>query len=435
MLPVMTIVSSTSVLARFFKLFINKFFTRRAVIFAALLMCFTLFPPTAFANDAVSVTGPPEWLSRAAERAVNAVWGELKQHNMSQRGALKTLVLVGSRLFNGYSVTVDPNDPVLHLVPRESPQWSLDIKYPELDSPMISWLSEDMAPVQEEILQAVESVSPGALSWAERDFREYTSELMAEYVPGWRLLTMVRIKGDKAVLEVSPVPEPPLILVTTPAIYSSSLPNFLRDGLKSSLLKDLSPMAGLPVKWIEFHKDDVELWGKGLLEKRNTVAKSLSDVKVSITPGLVSKVDASVESSRYSFRIWLAAYAGVTDRPPEFGLHLGRNIQVLPGWNSEFYAELLLDLDDFDLEDRWGLRWNLKGPVYIGAEYSFPDSLLWYRLWLKGNTIGPYMWVRYSERDESQISVGYRVNQRISIELNYDDRYDDRVSIRAVGDL
>ena len=428
-------ISSILVLARFFNFLMTERFIRRAVILTALLMCLFFYPSSALASPSVLVAGPPEWLSIAAERAVNAVWIELDQQNISKKKALETLALVGRRLFSGYSVTVDPDEPVLYLIPDQVSAWSVSIRYPELSSPMYNWLRDDMVPVREGVMAALEGVSPSALGWADRDFREYLSLLMTRYVPGWRSSMMVRVGHEKATLEISITPESPLILITNPAIYSATLPNFLRDSLRKSLLKDLSPIAGLPVSWIELHIAKVESWTEELLNDRNTVSNSLSNVKVSIDPGLISKVDARVESSRYSFRVWLAAYSGVNDRPPEFGLHVGRNVQILSGWESELYAEFLLDLDDFDLEDRWGLRWNVKGPVYIGAEYSFPESILWYRLWLEGNNVGPYLWIRYSERDESVFSVGYRINQRISIELNYDDRYDDRLSIKAVGDL
>ena len=197
----------------------------------------------------------------------------------------------------------------------------------------------------------------------------------------------------------------------------------------------MSPIIGLPVSWIDRHRAEVDEWATKSLEMRNTVSKSDSKVSISVMPEEIARIEGTVESRRYVLKGWLSAHAGAQGRSPEFGLHLGRIAQVIPDWDWELYVEAILELEKWELESRWGVRWAVNGPLWLGVEYTDPDDYLWYRLWIKGNKKGPYLWWRYSEESENQGALGYRLNQAISLELHYDDRYDDRWSIRAVGDL
>lgn len=408
-----------------------------AAVTVALALLFSSLVLPALGSE-IKVSGAPLWISDAAERAVDAVWTELSRSGLSRSRAVDTLGLVSGRLFNGYDVEVVKNgrsSPSIVLSAQKVLPWQVKFRSPELREPFSLWMADDLESVESEMLDKLSGVPYQALTWGDDAFRAELRSVMEDRMPGWRGGAVVRLKDGGILLELTVTPEPPYVLATDPAIYSGTLPNMLMDRLKESLLKDLSPVMGLPVSWIESHGEALDLWAKAMIEKRNTVSNSRSDVSLSVVPSQITRVDALVESRRYVLRAWLAAQAGANGRSPELGLHLGRFVKLVPRWESELYGEFLVDLENWSLESRMGLRWGLVDPVWIGVEYVDPDDELWYRLWVRGHRKGPYFWCRYSENDESQMALGYRINQVVSVEINYDDRYDDRWSLRAVGDL
>ncbi|MCF4150651.1 hypothetical protein L2W58_02455 [Dethiosulfovibrio sp. F2B] len=386
----------------------------------------------------IRVSGAPLWISAAAERAVDAVWSELSRSGLSRLRAVETLGLVSSRLFNGYDIDVVKNgreNPSIVLSAEKILPWEIEFISPDLKEPFSRWMDDDLKSVESEMLGKLSGVPYQALTWGDDAFRSELRAVMEDKMPGWRGGAIVRFKEEGVLLELTVTPESPYVLATDPTIYSGTLPNILMDRLKESLLKDLSPVMGLPVSWIESHGEALDRWASAMVERRNTVSNSRSDVSISVVPSQITKVDALVESRRYVLRAWLAAQAGANGRSPELGFHIGRFVKLVPRWESELYGEFLVDLENWSLESRVGLRWGLVDPVWIGVEYVDPDDELWYRLWVRGHKKGPYFWCRYSEDYENQMALGYRINQVVSVEVNYDDRYDDRWSLRAIGDL
>ncbi|WP_143340845.1 hypothetical protein [Dethiosulfovibrio salsuginis] len=414
----------------------RSFKVKRAVAAVAVATAlFFLCPPSSWASP--SVEGLPSWLRESAERASTAVWSELDNKGLSHDAMADTFALVMGRIFSGYQVELiwRDSDPVLKMTAKDPSHWVVEMIYPEVPEPPISWLREDGEKVASLLGSHLSSIPYQALSWGDEALRSLVSDSLSLHLPGWKGSVVVRLKEDISVIELSVYPSPPLILATYPSIYSGTLPNLLREGLRESLIKDMVPLLGLPVPWVEKHEVQVNRWAVAALERRNTVINSNALVSLSITPGEIARVEGTVDSRRYVLRAWLSAQAGGGGRSPEFGLHLGRIVQVFPNWDWELYGEGILELEDWNLESRWGLRWAIDGPLWLGAEYVAPDNRLWYRLWLEGNVKGPYLWWRYSEDRDNQGALGYRLNQTISLELHYDDRYDDRWSIRAVGDL
>ncbi|PIE55069.1 MAG: hypothetical protein CSA35_02995 [Dethiosulfovibrio peptidovorans] len=405
-----------------------------AVAAAAAFLC----PLCAWGASVSTVEGLPPWLVPRAQRAAQAVWTELSQRNVPPVSALDALAVVAQRLFSGYDVTIslEEKGPLLSFHPTLSLPWVVTVTPPELQSPLTRWIQEDGQMLAQKLSHLLKGVPYRALSWGDEAFRSSLHTLMEDCLPGWRGTSVVRIDEGQVILDIALLPSPPFVLATDPRITSSTLPNVLRDRLRESFLKDLSPLVGLPVAWIDRHREQVNRWARGMAQERSTVSAVNARVDVELRPDQIAQVDASVESRRYSLRAWVAVQAGAQDRVPEFGLHFGRFAQIFSGVEPEFYGEFICELDDWDIESRLGFRWSPCSPVWIGAEYAWGDrSSLWYRLWLTGHRKGPYLWWRHSQDRENQGSLGYRINETVSLELQYDDRFDDRWSLRAVGDL
>jgi hypothetical protein len=393
------------------------------------------------AGASVRVEGLSEWLRESAERSMEAVYSHISPSEPAGV-KLELLTTVANRLLLGYSVKRiafhGKDDAVIVLSPSlPPPEWKVAVARPNLSPPVDGWFSSDISGLPDEILSLLQGVPVEALSWGDTGLRSAIEKLSAERVPGWRpaLLARYAIEGGM-ILDVSFVPEQPIALSVTAEINSSSIPAVLHSNLKDDLIKGFAPVIGIPVPWLDRHKSDFETLGRQILSEEYLVEVSKAAPAVSANTGVVSNVDIELESRRYSGKLWMAVYAGAEERYPEAGVRLGRIIQLLPRRDMEMYGELALQLDDWELETKLGVRWPLwRRNIWLGAEWSDMKDIWWGRLDIESRARRPYAWLRFSEDEDVNAALGYHINEHISIELHYDSRYDDEWNVRTLLNL
>ncbi|MDR3254182.1 MAG: hypothetical protein LBT31_01270 [Synergistaceae bacterium] len=398
---------------------------------------FTAFPATS-ACAAVRVEGLNEWLTAGAERSLEAVYDHIASSETTDTKK-QLLTVVADRLLPGFtvdSVSFRGVDVTVRLRTSSSPpRWDVALIQPNLSPPVDSWFNSDTADLGERISPMMDGVPVEALSWGDMDLKRTMDGIFEDRLPGWRVSLMVRNVADGAILEISFVPEQPLTLAVTSSISSSSIPVVLHSNLKDDLLSGFAPVIGIPVPWLERHRDDFALLGKNILAEEKFVENAKAQPEISVRPGPISEVDIDLESRRYAAWVWMAVYAGAADRYPEIGLHFGRRAQILPRWDMELYTELIVTLDDWDLETRLGMRWSPWRSVWLGAEWSDLDNAWWMRASIDPKTRSPYAWIRCSDGGETDGALGYRINDFISIEVHYDSRSSDPWNVRALVNL
>jgi hypothetical protein len=132
----------------------------------------------------------------------------------------------------------------------------------------------------------------------------------------------------------------------------------------------------------------------------------------------------------------MAVYAGAEEKYPEAGLHFGRRVRPLSGWDAELFTELIVSLDDWNLETRLGMRWAPWRGLWVGAEWSSDGDVWWAQAMYEPRRLRrPYAWARYSEDDDTNAALGLRINDYLSIELHYDSRDEDPWNVRALVNL
>lgn len=386
----------------------------------------------------MTVDGLPDWLESHVLRGLEAVWREIPDG--PER--FDTLALVARRLFAGYRVTVLPGraeapaEPRVVFAVQEAPPWGVTTVLPELRAPVSSWFARDGAGMDGEIGLLMDGLPTDALSWADSALHEQVETIVNRRLPGWDFALLVRLENGQGVLQVSFRPRQPLVLAVTPSIFSSTLPVMFQSDLTAKLMSGLSPIIGLPVSWIAAHRRDVELLAQEFLEDRNAVSNTRSRVEVGFVPDQVSRVDATVNSERLIFQLWLAAYAGIEGRYPEAGLLLGWNTRQFSGVDLVLYSETIMDLGEYGLTTRLGGNLPLWKNFRVGLEVEWPEQEMWYRAWWSSNRIRrPYAWWRYSSEYGHNAALGYRVNEHISIEIHYDNRYEDKIGLRGILQL
>ena len=384
---------------------------------------------------ALTLSGLPEWLGSSVLKSLEAVWLEIP--NTSGVDRMGTLSVVASRLFSGYRVTVVSGEDAPHVTfgGGEAPRWGVRVSFPDLREPALEWFVADVRGLENEIASLLENLPVEALAWADVALKNRIGELLAGRLPGWDFSVQVALDGAEALLTLTFRPQQPLVLAVTPSLYSTTMPVMFQSDLEAKLIPGLSSLIALPVDWVARHQEQIEELARKLLEDRNSVSNLRARANVSFVPAPVSKVDALVDSDRFLFRVWVAAYAGLEGRYPEAGVFLGWNTERLTGIKFDLYGEAVMALDDFGLIRRLGARIRPFPELWVGVEFEWPEERWFYRLlWDPGRVRRPYFWWRYASDWRHEASLGYRFDEHISVELHYNEhRENGRDRERKMG--
>ncbi|MDR1019263.1 MAG: hypothetical protein LBL73_00765 [Synergistaceae bacterium] len=383
--------------------------------------------------------GMNRWLASAAERSLSAVLEHIPK-NETAEAKVQLVTVVANRLLAGYTVEgvrFEANGDVSVSLKASSygPDWDVAVVRPNLSPPVDAWFDSDTDGIASELRPLMTGVPIEALSWGDADLKGVVEGLCAERLPGWRVSLMVRGTLTGAVLEISFVPEQPLTLAVTSAISSTSIPVMLHSSLRDELVAGFAPVIGIPVAWLELHREDFEEMGRAVLGQKALVDQAKASAEMTIRTGPVTDIQIDLESRRYAAWVWMAVYAGADGKYPEVGLHFGRRAQIFPRWDMELYTELITPLDDFSLEARLGMRWSPWRNVWLGGEWSGDGDTWWVRASFDSRQRSPYGWVRYSDGGDANAAVGYRINDFISVEVHYDSRDSAPWNVRALVNL
>ena len=387
---------------------------------------------------ALTVQGIPEWLEPAVLRSLNAVWSEIPEDsNIDREG---TLTLVASRLFTGYDVNIiksERQEPVIFFNTSENiiaPE--IKLNFPELRGSAFEWFKADINGLENEILDLIKNLPQNALTWADEAFREEISKLINFRLPGWEFSQQIFISKDSTLVNLTFRPSAKMILAVKPSLYSYTIPVMFRSDLEAKLIPEFSPLIGVPVAWAEKHKNEIENLVRNFLKDRHSVENLRADVNIEFTPNTVSNLEARVDSRDFMFQMWVSAYAGIEGRYPELGVFFG----IRPDWkmHPEFYAELILALDDFDLTHRWGARIELIENFWVGIENQWPENNYFFRFQYSPLKIRrPFALWRYSpELGVHEASLGYKIDEHMSIEIYYfSGNSDEKIGLRGTWHL
>ena len=386
--------------------------------------------------SALMVSGLPEWLTSAVVRSLDAVWLEIPDSQEIDRYA--TLELVAARLFAGYDVKVKPErgEPaVIFSAHDEFIAPVVKILAPELRGMSAVWFESDTLGLSEDISVLLSGVPQSALTWADEALRGCLGRMISERLPGWEFTQQIYISREATLLTLSFRPSSRMVLALRPSIYSRTIPAMFRSDLEAKLIPELSPLIGVPVKWAELHRADIERQARIFLEDRHSVENLRADVSINFLADTVSGLEARVDSEDFMFQLWVAAYAGLDGRYPEAGAFFG--FRPPAKFAPEIYAEVIFQLDDFDITRRLGGRFELFDNFWAGVEVQWPENKYFLRVQYSPVKVRrPYAWWRWSpELEAHEAALGYRVDEHVSIELYYDNTGEDKLGLRGMWHL
>lgn len=405
-----------------------------AIFIAATLLMYT---GSALAYS-VDVEGVPGWLAQIIERSISAVAERMPQ-SQSDKNSEEIIKVISGKLFEGYkadSVSISSGLIKISLSTEKAPdKWRVEVQTPQVQDPPLQWIKADIAEIEKPLNELIRGLPIEALNWCDSGLKEEIIKIMAPILPGWKPTLMVHSENEEFAMKVSLAPELPLVLAVNPTLTSSSLPTLMHEDLRQDLMQRSSPFIGLPVIWAKRHEKEINVWTENFLQTRGIVERTSAESKVTFSAGQVSQMKVNVESRHYTIAAWAALYAGTEDKTGEIGLHLGRKLKTFSRWNLEIYGEGILELQDWDLEGRLGLRWSPWGDIWLGGEWSTKDDMWWGRINIEPRMHQPYIWFRWREDGEYNAAIGYKATEYVSFELHYDSRDEDSLGLRMLGNL
>lgn len=387
-------------------------------------------------SNAMTISGIPQWLRPAVERSLLAVWNEIPNDAYTDREA--TLSLVSERLFTGYRVRVKAGreEPAVFFVPDGATmQPEVKLTMPELRGECLTWFSNDISKMGDEVATIAGSVPQEALTWCDDILREEVRHIVSKHIPGWEFTMQIYIMPASTAINLSFRPTSQMVLSLKPEIYSRTLPVMLRTDLEARLIPELSMLIGVPVKWAERHRVDIERVIRASLEDRHAVENLKAEVSVKFQAGVTSGIEARVDSEDFMFQMWLSAYAFMEGRYPEAGIFFGYR----PSWkvSPEFYVEELISLKDLDVLSRLGMRLNMSGNFWAGVEMQWPEGEYFLRFeYVPVKVRRVYGLLRWSPNlNEMEGVLGYRIDEHVSSEVYYNTLGDDKIGLRFTWHL
>ena len=289
--------------------------------------------------------------------------------------------------------------------------------------------------MQEEIFELVKDLPQSSFTWADEAFKEKLNEIVSKRLPGWEFSQQIFISQKSTLININFRPSAKMILAIKPELYSRTIPVMIRTDLEAKLIPEFSYLIGVPVAWAENHKSDIEKITHEALEDRNSVENLHADVSVKFKPDTISNIEARVDSKNLMFQIWVAAYAGIENRYPEIGTFFG--YRTNSSFNAEVYAEFIFALNDFDITSRLGGRFELIENLWFGIENQWPENEYFFRLQYSPLKIRrPYALWRFSpELEAHEASLGYKIDDHMSIEIYYYNKGDDKFGLRGMWNL
>lgn len=428
-------IGSILVLGNYFKYNLKYIKNWVAAFFIAATLIIYISPAYSYSVD---VDGLPDWQERAVSRSLNAVAQKLSS-GMDEAELIEVFKAVSEKLFKGYSLeTINVTSNIVYLkfiTIHTINNWLVEFNNPQLKGVPSEWFNSDLIKAKKVIELLIEGLPLESLAWCDIALKDEIEKELAHILPGWKPSFVVFSKDDLPMLEVTFSPEMPVILAFNSSFVSNSLPTLLQGEVKQDLMKEFSPFIGLPVAWAQLHSKEINSWAEGVLQTKGMVEKTASLSKVEFKAAPLSQMDVKLESRRYSIGAWASVYAGTKEKSAEFGVHLGKRVEMIPNWIMEVYGEGIIQLQDWNPEGRLGVRWSPWGDIWLGGEWSSRDDLWWIRLNIDPRLRKPYAWVRIREDGELNTALGWKATEYISFELHYDSRDSNMLGLRILGNL
>lgn len=319
----------------------------------------------------------------------------------------------------GISLTVRPWGDVVRDV-------AVEIDFGTISPDAVILLHKDIGNIEKKLADALIGLPIDTLDWAGGVSKAMVRDVLAEQLPEFRV-TFDIVSGASTIVKLSLMPTGQLVQDTQVSLRSHTIPNILLLQFRSGLEDTAKSLNGLPVAFVERHRDYFTAKVAAALANKSTVKRYGLTVTPILSLGPTTNIIMQTETDRY--KVTLEGYLdmGRKNDNTSARLHTGKMISKTD--------EIFLETDfipgtvSWKFSPGWGRR---IGQAEVGFKY---DSKVQNGvLWLVQN-IGPAWQMRVERSPEdgrNEMGLRYKLHDFINLEYVYttNEKY-----LRLVGNL
>lgn len=347
----------------------------------------------------------------------------------------RLLTEIGDRVFTGYELSevhLQPGahtDIVLYARPwnRIISQPVVDLQFSSVEPQTAELLQQRIPSLKRELEQAISGASEDAGDWAGGVLRKMARQQVEERLPEFKAAVDVVQDKQSTVVQVVIYPVGQLVSNIKYELRSEAIPNILLMELKYKYLAECDRLRGLPVAYVQAHKEELEQILMDKLLAEQAVRNFRLQPSVRLTPGANLGVNIMINSDDY--KLWFEGYGDVgRDKDNLSGkAHIGKFISP----RDEAFGEAEVILDDVQWRfgagyaRYWGKSvWSYMRRMPVGDN----DYRLEYNLSPKWRLRAEH----FSGDDRNEFGVRYRIHEFLSAEYVYGG---DEFYLRIIGNL
>lgn len=347
----------------------------------------------------------------------------------------RLLTEIGDRVFTGYELSdvyLQPGvhtDIVLYARPwnRIISQPTVDLQFSGLEPQTAELLQQRIPSLKRELEQAISGASEDAGDWAGGVLRKMARQQVEEQLPEFKAAVDVVQDKQGTVVQVVVYPVGQLVSNIKYELRSEAIPNILLMELKYKYLAECDKLRGLPVAYVQAHKEELEQILMDKLLAEQAVQNFRLQPSVRLTPGANLGVNIMINSDDY--KLWFEGYGDVGRDSDNLSgkAHIGKFISP----RDEAFGEAEVILDDVEWRfgagyaRYWGKSvWSYMRRMPIGDN----DYRLEYNLSSKWRLRAEH----FSGDDRNEFGVRYRIHEFLSAEYVYGG---DEFYLRIIGNL
>ncbi|VBB09258.1 Hypothetical protein LUCI_4548 [Lucifera butyrica] len=353
----------------------------------------------------------------------------------SQASYEKLIKEVFDRVLVGYSVqsvTIDPAGatqidvvvaPWGEVVRDVTLKVNLDGISPELSG----LIAQDMGNIKEQVDDVFVGLSVDAADWAGSVSKNMIREMLAAQLPEFRVSFDVTA-GPHTVVKLSLAPTGPLIQNVRVSLRSRTIPNLLLFGLRPVTEDAVKSLNGLPVAFVERHRDYFTAKLQAALSQQSAVRQYGLALSTDIYPGAETVVAVNADTDKY--KVTLEGYLDMGHQTDNTAarLHIGRYL----GKRDELFMETTFYPNSVTWQFRPGWSHSLSSNMAAGFKYDLSDrqAILWGSQYLGHNLT--LRLERTPATGYDEFGIRYKLHDFLSAEYVFTK---DEKWLRLIGNL
>ena len=352
-----------------------------------------------------------------------------------QRAYADLLTEVGDRVLTGYYIqqTAISFGPRTTIYCQVRP-WGNVVERPMVDlqfsgiEPRVAKLLEAGLPdLQEQIIQLLQGASLDAVDWADGVLRRVVRRAVEQELPTFKVAVDLVKDREQVVVQVIIYPIGEIVRNVHYRLSSQAIPNVLLLELKYKYQEECNRLRGLPVEYIQQHRQEIIQGLQKLLLAEPVVKRYHLQPKIVLVPQGDLQLDINLTSEEY--RIWLEGYADLGREESNLSgkVHVGR--YLAPQTEVFGEAELLLNPTDWNSYLGYTHRYKKSQFSYL---YGMPHNNNVYRLQYLPDDSWSWRLEHHSQDKRNECGLRYRIHEFLSAETVYAD---DELYLRIIGNL